>query len=419
MNILYLHQYFCTRGGYSGTRSYEFAKYLVNQGHRVTMICSGIATEGHLTVPPDQEYFEVDVDGIHVVPIAAGYGSGIKGTGLGGSTRVRHFMDFARLAELVGRRLPRPDIVFATHTPLFIGLPGMELSRHFGVPFVFEVRDLWPTALVNFGALKNPLAIAWMRRVERTIYHAADHIVALSPGMKAGVCSAGIPDERVTVITNASDTDLFRPDIDPAWGRQHLGLGDRFAAIYFGAMGFANGLDYVVEAAKILRQRGRKDLAFVLHGGGGLKEELQRSVEKEGLDNVIFSELLPDKSQVAQLVAGCNAGMTIYRAAKEHTWSPNKMFDSLAAGRPVLINVPGWLSETVEDNGAGIGTEAENPASLADAMEKLAADPELCKQMGANARALAEREFDRTILAQRLERVLSSTLEKARLRASA
>jgi glycosyltransferase involved in cell wall biosynthesis len=176
-------------------------------------------------------------------------------------------------------------------------------------------------------------------------------------------------------------------------------------------MGLANGLDYAVQAARVLQQRGNHTIAIVLHGGGGKRAELERQVRDYALDNVVFSDLVPDKTVVAQLVAGCNVCLTIYRAAKEHTWSPNKMFDGLAAGKPVLVNVPGWLAETVEKNGCGRGLDPERPEELADALEELAADPQLCKDMGRNARALAEREFARPKLAARLEQVLLRTVE--------
>jgi glycosyltransferase involved in cell wall biosynthesis len=406
VHILYLHQYFSTRAGYTGTRSYEFARYLVRQGHQVTMITSGRLNVPELNVPEGKEYFEVDVEGIHVVPIAAAYANPHKGTEMSGYRRMLQFLHFARLAARVGRKLARPDVVFATHTPLTIGLAGMKLGRHFGVPFVFEVRDLWPTALVNFGALRNPLAIWWLRRMERKIYYAANHIVALSPGMKKGIVATGIPPERVTVITNASDLDLFRPDLDGRAARERLQLGDRFAAVYFGAMGLANGLDYAIEAARLLQERGNDKIVIVLHGDGGKRPELERMVRDYGLANVIFSDLVPDKVMVAELVAGCNVCLTIYRAAKEHTWSPNKMFDALAAGRPVLINVPGWLGETIEVNNCGRSVDAERPEALADALEELAANPQVCQEMGRNARALAEREFAREVLADHLEQVL-------------
>ncbi len=401
-----MHQFFQTRRGFTGNRPYEFSKCLIERGHRITVMCSGIENEPRLTVPAGQRYMEIDIEGIHCVPIAAARANPLVLTRMSGYRRMLQFLYFAHLAKRVGRRLARPDVVLASHTPLTIGLAGMDLAKHFDVPFVFEVRDLWPQALINIGVLKNPLAIWWLRRMERKIYRAADHIVALSPGMKEGVVATGIPASRVTVIPNASDLDLFRPDIDPRPGRERLGLGDRFAAIYFGGMGVANGLEYVIEAARILEARGNDRIVLVLHGNGGQRESLQRAVARFGLGNVIFSDPIPDKSVVAQLVAACDVCLTIYRASAEHTWSPNKMFDSLAAGKPVLVNVPGWLTDVIQDSHAGRGVPPERPEQLADALQELASDPERCRQMGQNARALAERQFARPLLAQRLEAVL-------------
>jgi glycosyltransferase involved in cell wall biosynthesis len=413
MRVLYIHQYFASRKGRTGTRSYEFSRHLVAKGHDVTMLTSGLANS-EFPVCEGEPCCEHEIDGIRVLSVRGGYNDPNMGTGLGGWWRMLKFYEFARAASRAGRQLSRPDVVFATHTPLTVGLAGADLGRYFNVPFVFEVRDLWPEALVNVGAMENPVAIWWLQRMARTIYRKADHIVALSPGMKEGIVQAGMPDGKVTVIPNASDLDLFRPDLDGSASRERLGLGKRFAGIYFGAMGMANGLEYVIEAAKMLAGRGRNDIVFVLHGDGGKRQELQSLARGYGLTNVVFSDLVPDKGEVARIVAGCDVCLTIYRAAKEHTWSPNKLFDSLAAGKPVLINVPGWLGETVERNGCGRSLDPYRPEALADTMQELADQPRLCRQMGKNARELAEREFDRRILAERLERVLTDAIARHR-----
>jgi len=389
----------------TGTRSFEFARHLTGKGHRVTMMTSGLANQ-EFAVPEGKQYAEFETEGIHVVAIAAAYNDPQIGTGLSGWQRMFRFYQFARLASLVGRKLPKPDVVFATHTPLTIGLAGVALSQHFNVPFVFEVRDLWPEALVNVGALKNPLGVWWLRRMAKKIYSNARHIVALSPGIKEGIVRAGVPANKVTMIPNACDLNLFRPDADGSVQRRRLGLEDRFAAIYFGAMGMANGLEYVLEAARILNERGKDHIVLVLHGSGGKRAELEKMAREYKLTNLVFSNLVPDKAEVARIVAGCQVCLTIYRAAKEYTWSPNKMFDALAAGKPVLINVPGWLGETIENNNCGRYLDPNRPRMLADVLEELAADPELCREMGKNARALAEREFARAKLADRLENVL-------------
>ncbi len=411
MRILYLHQYFASRKGMTGTRSYEFSRYLVGRSHQVTVITSGLANS-EFPVPKGRKYIERQTHSINVVSIAAGYNDPQVGTAMSGWRRMLKFHQFARLATRVGKNLAAPNVVFATHTPLTVGLAGMALSRHFGVPFVFEVRDLWPEALVNVGALRNPVAIWWLRRMAKKIYAHAEHIVALSPGMKEGIVRAGVPAEKVTVIPNASDLDLFQPGLDGSAWRERLGLGDRFAAIYFGAMGLANGLEYVIEAARILAERGSSHIVIVLHGSGGKRPELERMARSYGLTNVVFSNLVPDKAEVARIVAACDVCMTIYRATKERTWSPNKMFDSLAAGKPVLVNVPGWLSEIIESNNCGRCLDPYRPDALADALEELAASPQLCREMGKNARALAERQFDRRKLANQLEDILLQVTDK-------
>jgi glycosyltransferase involved in cell wall biosynthesis len=226
------------------------------------------------------------------------------------------------------------------------------------------------------------------------------------------VCSSdlGTPAEKVTVIPNASDLDLFRPDLDGSAAREQLGLGQRFAAIYFGAMGLANGLEYVVEAARVLAQRGNERLVLVLQGNGGKRPELESLARRHGLTNVVFSQRMADKDEVARIVAGCDVCLTIFRAAREQTWSPNKFFDALAAGKPVLLNVAGWLGETIERNGCGRYVDAGHPEALANALEELSTNPALCRQMGENARALAERQFDRRLLAAQLEQVLEDAV---------
>jgi len=411
MRILYIHQYFASRKGRTGTRSYEFGRYLAGKGHEVTMITSGVAN-AEFPLGPDGKDGQYEVDGIRILSVAGGYNDPYMGTRMGGLRRMLKFCGFCRAAVRAGKDEIPPPVVFATHTPLTVGWAGATLARHFGMPFVFEVRDLWPEALVNVGALHNPVAIGLMKRAARRIYREANHIIALSPGIKQGIVQAGIDEEKITVIPNASDLDLFRPDLDGTPSREKLGLGKRFAAIYFGAMGMANGLEYVIEAAKILADRKNKDIVIVLHGDGGRRRKLEEMAHRSKLANVVFSDLVPDKDQIARIVAGCDVCLTIYRAAKEQTWSPNKMFDALAAGKPVLINVGGWLGETVERNECGLRVDPVRPETLAGALVKLADEPNLCKRMGANARALAEREFDRNRLAAQFEEVLMGATQR-------
>lgn len=409
MHILYIHQYFITPHQQGSTRSYELSRYLLKHGHQVTMVTSGVQNTA-FPVKGREFATTYEVDGIRLISVRGGYNDARSGTAMPGWRRFLSFHGFAWAAVRAGKRVEEPDLVFATHTPLTVGYTGMALKKHFGIPFVFEVRDLWPEALVNVGALSNSLVTAYLRWMALRFYNAADHITAASPGMKAGIMKYGIDGDKITVITNASDLELFHPEKDGMAERQRLGLDDRFAAIYFGAMGAANGLEYVLDAAAELKRRKRDDIVLVLHGDGGLRSKLQRRVARDVLDNVIFSDPVAEKTQMAAIVAGCDACLTIYKATRETTWSPNKFFDALAAGKPVLVNVPGWLGEAVMNNHCGFQTDPADSSTLCDALEKLADNPEMRKTCGENARYLAETEFAREIQGARLEQVFKHLL---------
>ena len=406
MKILYIHQYFVSPRQQGGTRSYELSQFLMKQGHEVTMITSGLSNPEYPVVDGAM-VTEYDVDGIRLLSIRAGYNDARAGTGMPGWKRMLGFHKFAWSAANVGKALDSPDIIFATHTPLMVGLSGVLLRRHFGVPFVFEIRDLWPEALVNIGVLRSRMIIAYLKKMSGFLYRTADHLSAASPGMKEGILQYGIPDEKVTVVTNASDLEMFGAHVDGTGERERLAIGSRFAVIYFGAHGKANGLDYVLDAAAELKRRGRTNIALVLHGDGGTKLELKERARREGLDNVVFSDPVPSKKQMSKIVAACDACMTIYRASKEVTWSPNKLFDALAAEKPVLVNVPGWLGQTVEENECGYMTHPTDADTLADAVERLEADRDLCARFSTNSRRLAEDVFAREKQAAKLEAVFT------------
>lgn len=409
MHILYLHQYFHTPEQVGGTRSYEFARRFVEHGHSVSMV-----TARDHSVPWESEGLlrRQEVSGIDVLEVKAGYNSGRQGTKLPYHKRIFSFVQFALASCWATGQISRPDVVFATSTPLTIGIPGIFASKRWGVPLVFEVRDLWPEAPIQMGALRNPTAIALARWLERTIYRNSAHIVALSPGMAAGVKDAGAREERVTVIPNASDLDLFRPDVDGSEIRRRFDLDGRFVCSYFGAMGEANDLTYVVRAARLLKERGDDRIAFVLHGGGKRRAGLEAFCEKHSLSNVVFSDSVPAKEAVARLAATSDVCMTMYKNVPIlYTCSPNKFFDSLAAGRPVLVNTPGWLREIVQRHKVGVYVEPESAESIVERVTYLRDHPKVCQRYGQNARALAEGQFSRDVLAKELEAVLLQAVE--------
>ena len=404
MRILYLHQYFMTRAGIGGTRSYEFARRFAARGHEVSMVTAAA---------PGEERRRT-VDGIGVIGVRAGFADYMSGTKLGYARRALEFARFATAATVTVLREPRPDVIYATSPPLTMALPALAAAIRHRSPLVFEVRDLWPEAPIQMGALTNPLLKRLARWLERSVYRRAAHVIALSPGMREGVMAAGTPPNKVTLVPNASDLELFSPELDGSEFRKRLGLGDRFVCSYFGTMGEANDLTQVVEAAALMRERGGDDVVFVLQGDGKRRQALEQLALTRGADSVLFVDPTP-KRAVPRLAAASDTCMTIFKDVPVlYTCSPNKLFDTFAAGRAAIVNTPGWLSDLVERNHAGVAVRPGDPADLADKVAWLRDHPDEVRRMGENARALAEREFSRDLLAGRmlelLERVAADAL---------
>ncbi len=414
MHILYLHQFFTTREGTGGTRSYEFARHLTGAGHDVTMVTAARTDTSAGSGIPARSRAKprrYDVEGISVVEVRGGSPDYVHATAQSFGRRIAGFGGFAAAATAASVKLPRPDVVFATSPALPVAVPGLLAARRHRAPLVFEVRDLWPRAPIEMGALRNPAARALARALEKAAYRGAAHVVALSPGMRDGVMAAGVAAADVTLIPNAADLDLFAPDVDP--GGLGARFGDDFVCSYFGTMGEANDLDQVVRAATVLADRGERGVTFALMGDGKRRPALEAEVRRRGLPNVT---LLPagDKAAAARLAAASSACLTVFKDVPVlATNSPNKLFDTFAAGRAAIVNTDGWQRELVEDNQAGVYVRPGDAEDLAARVLALRDDPELTATMGANARRLAEAQFDRRDLAEQLRVVLE---EAARAR---
>ena len=367
MQILYLHQFFMTREGAGGTRSYEFARRFVERGHGVRMVTAG---DGVKTV-----------DGIRVVGVRGGYSDYMRATAMSNAGRMAAFARFAIGATVAALRGPRPDVIYATSPPLTMALPAIAASLRWRAPLVFEVRDLWPEAPIQMGALHNPLAQRLARALERFVYARSARLIALSPGIQAA-----LPPGRAELVPNSADLDLFDPE--PPSGP--------FQVAYFGAMGEANDLGPVVEAARLL-----PDVPFVLMGDGKRRAELERVAPA----NVHFRS--GSKTDVARLAADSTACLTVFKDVPVlSTNSPNKLFDTFAAGRAAVVNMDGWMRELVERNEAGVYVRAGDAADLAEKVAWLRDNPDEAVRMGRNGRDLAEREFGRDELAARALAVL-------------
>jgi len=399
VKVLYLHQFFATRDSSLGLiRSYEFGRRMVERGHHVTIVTSS----SRLPEEYDRRLFaRGDIDGMQVRSVRVRYSNY-----MGHLRRMWSFALFTIGATWLALSAGKHDVVFATSTPLTVGIPGWIAAAVKRTPFVFEVRDLWPEAAIQMGALKRSGLVARLTKaLERFLYRHATAVIALSPGMAEGVIAEGIDPARVHTIPNCSDLDLFHPGPKATELVERFDLTGRFVVGYAGAIGPTNALEASVpDAARTLAARGRHDVVFLIAGEGKSLPELV--TRTRDLDNVRMvgpqpKRAVPELTRTADLLLTLFADVPILA-----TNSPNKFFDALASGRPVLVNQPGWMRELVEDNDAGVYVPAGDGVAMADAIEALADDPERTARLGRNARLLAEREFGRDEQAERLLAVL-------------
>lgn len=395
MKILYFHQHFSTPKGSAGIRSYAMAQSLIRNGHQVTMVCGSFgAGQTGLTQPFNKGMRRGMVDGIDIIEFELPYSNALSFL-----KRILIFLSFAFKSIKVALT-EQYDVVFATTTPLTAGIPGIFAKWFRRKPFVFEVRDLWPELPKAMGVIKNPIVLWMMSVLEWTSYHSADRLVGLSPGIVDGIIKRGIAPEKVASIPNGCDLDIFASE-HQAWRPEGVQPTD-LMAIFTGTHGLANGLNAVLDAAAELKKRQRTDIKLVLVGDGMQKKALlERAVELQ-LDNVIFHDPV-NKAKLAGLMASADIGLQVLAnvPAFYYGTSPNKFFDYISAGLPVLNNYPGWLAELITKEQCGFAVPPENPQAFADALEQAANQREKLIEMGRNGQQVAREQFNRSILSQK------------------
>jgi glycosyltransferase involved in cell wall biosynthesis len=400
MKILYIHQYFKTPREPGATRIYFIVQQLIKEGHNVTVI-----TQNKKITASNRE--EMYIDGINIVYLKNAYSNEMSIP-----MRIKSFFNFMYKSSFEVFKHKNIDLVIATSTPLSVGLPALLLKKIKGIPFVFEVRDLWPEVPIQMGGLKNPLVKKIAIWFEKTIYKNASHIVALSPGMFDGVVKY-VPSEKVSMIPNMAKKEHFWPREKDKDCIEQLQLRENsFKVIHFGTMGIANGLNYFVEAAKIAYDKGITDVDFILLGEGKAEKNLKLYTEKYKLTNVFFYDRMAMKG-TSEVVNICDISVVPFlNIPILSTNSPNKLFDSLAAGKPIIVNSNGWTKKMVEDNSCGAFVDPENPNELFELIMSWKNDPHLLKVMGENSRKLAETTYDESILTKNFASIINTLNNK-------
>ena len=395
MKILYIHQYFCTPQDSGSTRSYWISRELVKRGHQVTMI-----TSTNYRYP---EACRAQIDGIDVVfvknPSYNNYMSSPR--------KVWAFLAFIINAIKAGMKEKNVNLVFATSTPLTVGAIALGLKWSKKWKYVFEVRDLWPEFPIEIGAIKNKFIIWFLRKFEKCIYDKSEHVIALSPGMKDGVIETGTPVDKVSMIPNMSKPDKFYPHEPNKEIVNKFGLDlTKFNVIHFGAMGRANGLEYIIEAAKILKERGENDIHFLFLGYGNTEPKLKALKEQYDLKNVSFHGN-HKLDVVSEVVNCCDASITTFlNLPILKTNSPNKLFDSLSAGKPIIVNSAGWTKDIVEQQDCGFYVDPDKPSDLAEKLVLYKDEKDTLERWGKSARRLSEKVYDKNLLSAQVADIL-------------
>jgi glycosyltransferase involved in cell wall biosynthesis len=400
MRILYLHQYYQTRAAYGATRSYEVARDLVGRGHRVTVVTGDRSYQsGDRIARPRRGWLKVEEgEGIRVMSVGVFFS--YRKSFL---HRAAAFAAYFLLSVWAGLRSGRADVVLATSPPLTVGLAGVVVSFLKGAPLVFEVRDLWPEVIEELGVIRARLPLALLDAMASLTYRFSRRVVAVTPGIQRWLVERrGLPEEKVKLVTQGSDLDLF-DGVDRATARAKAGLGEEFVVVYAGAIGVANRIDVVVEA---MRHVGDSVRCLII-GEGMEKERLQGLARGLGLNHVVFMEGMPRNEVVWQLAAA-DIGLISLRAIPVFgTALPNKFFDYIAAGLAVVVNFAGDVAELVEREGIGKYGGDNDPRELARVLRALEEDREGTAGMGARARELAETAFNRGRQCERLYQVLA------------
>lgn len=398
MHILLIHQLFIRPQDPGGTRHYEFARHLAQRGHQVTVLAG---TRSYLSgapqAPAGREQLQPGLLVLRSRVPSGGQRSFLR-RGLG-------FLAFLSSSLGAGLTVRGVDVVWGTSPPLTQALAAWALARLKGVPWVFEVRDLWPDFAVAMGVLRHRLLIRLAKALERFLYRRADRLVINSPGFQEPVQREGGEAARITLVANGVDSAAFELEADGEALRALHGLQGRFIVVYAGAHGPANDLGVVLRAAQVLRDDPR--IVFLLVGDGMEKAALRKQAAELELTNLRFLPPMP-KAGIPELFAAADCGLAVLKAIPLFaTTFPNKVFDYMAAAKPVVLAIDGPIRQVVEEAEAGIAVPPGDAQAMAAAVARLADHPELCRRMGQRGRECVKAGYERSQQAERMEAVFA------------
>ena len=409
MRILFLSHYFPPEVNAPASRTFEHCRAWARSGHDVTVVTNvpnhpaGKIYPGYRNALAQTE----TVAGIKVYRLLT-----FLAANRGVLRRSAGYFFYLLMVILAAPFLPRPDIVVSTSPQFFCGLAGFIVSRTKRVPWVLEIRDLWPESIVAVGALHRSFMLRWLVSMVNFAYRHADQIVCVTDSFKEAIIAEGIPAAKIEVIKNGVDLAFFSPErsVGPEAARIP-GLENtrgKFVVSYVGTHGMAHGLDTLLSAAELLRDL--PDVLFLLVGDGAERDHLVKQRDMMRLDNVVMLDQQP-KTRMPAVWAVTDVSLVVLKdQALFRTVIPSKIVESMAMMKPVILGVRGESERLIEESGAGVCVAPENPAQLARAVRRLYADAEERRTMGLAGRQFVEQKFDRQVLAARYAELLGSLI---------
>lgn len=391
MRILFLCQYFPPEMGAASARIYEHARLWVDAGHQVTVVCA--VPHYPLGLVP-KEYrrkllFRESVDGIEVLrcSLYAARNGGVLRRSFG-------FFTFMLSAAFFGAVSTRPcDVVVATSPQMLCGLAGYLVSLAKRRPFVLEVRDLWPKQIVDLGVVRQRWIISLLTALEMFLYRRARAIVVVAEATRSQIAARGIPQEKIHTVTNGIDENLFVVQDRDSAARKRHGWQDKLVVLYIGTHGMSQGLETVLETAKLLESR--QDILFVFSGAGAEYEMLGRHARERKLDNVTFLPVQA-KQDMPAFYAAADICLVPLKKREVFLYNiPSKMFEIMGCARPMVLGVEGQAKALLDEARAGISVEPENPEAMAAAVLALADNPALRQELGRNGRDFVAAHYTR------------------------
>ncbi|MDG5767486.1 glycosyltransferase family 4 protein [Balneolales bacterium ANBcel1] len=406
MRILFITDNFPPEVNAPATRTYEHCREWVRMGANVTVITcfpnfpQGKVYEGY----KNQRIRKERIEGIDVIRVWS-YITPNEGF----VRRTVDYMSFAMSAFFAGLT-QKPDVIIATSPQFFTTWTGFALSLIKRKPWVFELRDLWPESIKSVGAIHDGFLYRFLEKIELFLYRKAHHIIPNTYAFGDNLVGRGIPEEKISVIPNGANLELFDPGTDSGDLRDSMGLGGKFVIGYIGTHGMAHALDFVIRSIVQLQDT---SIHFIFIGDGAMKKHTMQLAEDFGLDNVTFLDPVP-KNDMPRYLALVDASLApLIKTETFKTVIPSKIFEAGAMGKPMLLGVDGQARSIVEEHGSGLYFEPENTEDFIARVKQLAGDPELQHRLGEGGKKLA-RAFDRKKLASEMLDVLDKVAQPTR-----